>query len=82
MVFWFFGLARVGVQSCGPCGVCLVERQPLRVAENAIGHERALNGLYEGNRSGWVMGGGCVHTYIIYIFTWTPTQCEQLMIDA
>ena len=50
--FLFFGLARVSVQSCAPCGVCFVEIQPLRVAKNGIGHERVLNGIYEGNRSG------------------------------
>ena len=52
LFLWFFGFARLGVQSCGPCGVCFVERQPLRVAKNGIGHERAFNGIYEGNRSG------------------------------
>ena len=44
--------------------VLWVEIQPLRVAKNGIGHDRVLNGIYEGNRSGRVMGGGCVHIYI------------------
>ena len=60
--FWFFGLARLGVQSCGPCGVCFVERQPLRVAKIGIGHERVLTVFTRETDLGrsW---GGCVHIY-------------------
>ena len=51
----------------GPCGVCFVEIQPLRVAKNGLGHDRVLNGIYEGNRSGWVMGGGVSIYMYMYV---------------